>query len=55
MGYKKINLLCGLSRLSSRKTIARTDDVVSRRLEYAAKCGISEERANEIKSGIFSA
>lgn len=42
----------GLPAEFCRKTIARTNDVVSRWLEYASKCGISEERAAEIQSGI---
>ena len=44
----------GLSAEFCRKTIARTDDVVSRWLEYAAKSGISDERAVEIKISISS-
>ncbi len=43
----------GLSAEFCRKIIARTDDVVSMWLEYAAKCGINEERAAEIQRGII--
>ena len=45
----------GLSAEFCRKIIARTDDVVSSWLEYAAKCGINEERAAEIQRGIQEA
>ena len=44
--------MIGLSADFCKKTIANTDDVVSRWLEYAAKSGISEERASEINRGI---
>lgn len=43
----------GLSAEFCRKIIARTDDVVSMWLDYAAKCGITEERAAEIQRGII--
>ena len=42
----------GLSAEFCRKTISRTDEIVSKWFKYAAKCGISEERAAEIKRGI---
>ena len=44
----------GLSAEFCRRTIARTDDVVSHWLEYAARCKISEERAIEIQSSLIN-
>ena len=44
----------GLSAEFCRKTIARTDDVISHWLEYAARCKISEQRAIEIQSSLIN-
>ena len=45
----------GLSSEFCRKTISETKSVISDWLGYAEKCGIIEERAAQIQSGISSA
>ena len=45
----------GLSYELFRKTISETKSFISDWLGYAEKCGISEERAAQIQSGISSA
>ena len=45
----------GLSKGFCRKVLSETEAVVGKWLSYAEKCGISEERANEIQKGIKTA
>ena len=45
----------GLSQGFCRKVLSETEVVVGKWLSYAEKCGISEERANEIQKGIKTA
>lgn len=42
----------GLSQGFCRKVLSETEAVVGKWLSYAEKCGMSEERANEIQKGI---
>ena len=42
----------GLSQGFCRKVLSETEAVVGKWLSYAEKCGMSEERANEIQEGI---